>query len=147
MPPLTGASTNEKSLHPSAGTSRLVFGATSNTVTGAGAMSTVLLTFVVGMAAVGSLLIAEKRTRQAAEELKQIAAATRAYIEDLEQSRAFTPIAVPRLHLEQGEFAVRYGRATLAESRSVRVGGGLGTRVRIGGFPIYLGGFKSVPER
>jgi hypothetical protein len=113
-------------------------------------MSTVLLTlFVVSMAAVAvvSFLIADKRRQQAAEELKQITVATRAYIEDLEQSRAFTPIAVPRLHLEQGEFAVRYGRATLAESRSVRVGGGLGTRVRIGGFPIYLGGFKSVPER
>jgi hypothetical protein len=50
------------------------------------------------------------------------------------------------LHLEQGEFAVRYDWATLAESRSVRVGGALGTRVRIGGFPIYLGGFKSVPK-
>ena len=57
--------------------------------------------------AVVSLLIADKRRQQAAEELKQITAATRAYIEDLEQSRAFTPIAVPRLHLEQGEFAVR----------------------------------------
>ena len=69
-------------------------------------MSAVLLAlFGLSMMAVGvvSLLIADKRRQQAAEELKQITAVTRAYIEGLEQSRAFTPIAVPRLHLEQGD--------------------------------------------
>jgi hypothetical protein len=83
---------------------RLVFGATSDTVAGAGTMSAVLLAlFGLSMMAVAvvSPLIADKRRQQAAEELKLITAATRAYIEDLEQSRAFTPIAVPRLHLEQ----------------------------------------------
>ena len=50
------------------------------------------------------------------------------------------------LHLEQGEFAVRHARCDVGRNRSVKVGGGLGTRVGIGGFPIYLGGFKSVPK-
>lgn len=93
-----------------------------------------------------TLLTAKKKQRQAAEELQQITAATRAYIEDLEQRHAFAPVAVPGLHLEQGEFAVRHDRATLAESRLVKLGGGLGTSVRVGGFPIYLGGWKSVPK-
>jgi hypothetical protein len=92
------------------------------------------------------LLNAIKSRRQAAEKLDQLTAATRAYIEALEQSRVFAPVAVPGLHLEQREFAIRHDRATLAEFRRARVGGGLGTRVRVGGFPIYLGGWKSVPN-
>ena len=89
------------------------------------------------------LAIRQNKRRQA---LDQLTSATRGYIEALEQSRVFAPIAVPGLHLEQGEFAIRHDRATLAEVRTARIGGGLGTRVRVGGFPIYLGGWKSVPS-
>jgi hypothetical protein len=106
-----------------------------------------------GMVAAGLLvisclcfLIAATGRRQAAKKLDQLTAATRGYIEALEQSRVFAPVSVPGLHLEQGEFVVRYGRATLGEWRRVRVGGGVGTRVRIGSFPIYLGGSKSVSK-
>jgi hypothetical protein len=86
------------------------------------------------------------KRRQATKKLDQLTSATRGYIEALEQSRVFAPIAMPGLHLEQGEFAIRHDRATLAEVRRARIGGGLGTRVRVGGFPIYLGGWKSVPS-
>lgn len=82
--------------------------------------------------------------RQAATKLGQATAEICGYIEALEQRRVFAPVAVPGLHLEQGEFAIRHDRATLAEVRTARVGGGLGTRV--GGFPIYLGGWKSAPS-
>jgi hypothetical protein len=58
----------------------------------------------------------------------------------------FAPITVPGLHLEQGEFGIRHDRATLAQVRTARIGAGLGTRVRVGGSPIYLGGWKSVPS-
>lgn len=84
--------------------------------------------------------------RQAAEKLERLTAAIRGCIEALEQRRVFAPVTVPGLHLEQGEFAVRHDHATLAELRRARVGGGLGTRVRVGGFPIYLGGWKSAPS-
>jgi hypothetical protein len=98
--------------------------------------------------------------RQAAKKLDQLTAATRGYIEALEQSRVFAPVSVPGLHLEQGEFVVRCERATLGEFGRARVarGGGspvyVGTRVRVGGFPIYLGtrervgggGQNSVPK-
>jgi hypothetical protein len=80
------------------------------------------------------------------EKLNQLIASTRAYIETLERDRAFVAVAVPGLHLEEGEFAVRHDRAKLEEFHRVRVGGGLGTRVRIGKIPIYLGGWKSVPK-
>ncbi len=79
---------------------------------------------------------AEAKLHQATGEIRD-------YIEALEQRRAFAPVAVPGLHLETGEFAIRHDRATLAEIQTARVGGGLGTRVRAGGFPIYLGGWKS----
>jgi hypothetical protein len=88
---------------------------------------------------------AEKQ-RQATKKLDQLTSATRGYIEALEQSRVFAPITVPGLHLEQGEFGIRHDRATLAQVRTARIGAGLGTRVRVGGSPIYLGGWKSVPS-
>lgn len=93
----------------------------------------------------GPVVDAIKRRRQATDKLSVLTAATRGYVEALEQSRSFAPLTVPGLHLEQGEFAVRHERATLAEFSRATVGGGLGTRVRVGGFPIYLGGWKSVP--
>lgn len=83
--------------------------------------------------------------RQAAEQLSQLITSIRTYIESLERSRTFVAVEVPGLHLEKGEFAVRHDRATLAQFRKARVGGGLGTRVRVGGFPIYIGGWKSAP--
>jgi hypothetical protein len=94
---------------------------------------------------VGAKIDASKNRQRAAEKLSQLIASTRAYIETLERSRAFVAVEVPGLHLEQGEFTVRHDRAKLAEFRSARVGGGVGTRVRVGGFPIYLGGWKSGP--
>jgi hypothetical protein len=105
-----------------------------------------LLLFVVfcfAMAARG-LSQSGRKKRQAAEKFHQLTDATRSYIDGLEQSRAFTPVEVLGLHLEQGEFAVKHDSATLAEMSRSRVGGGIGTRVRIGGFPIYLGGWKNV---
>ena len=77
-----------------------------------------------------ALLLRIKDQRQAAaKKLDQLTAATRGYIEALEQNRVFAPVvAVPGLHLEQKEFAVRCDRATLAEFRQARIGGGVGTR-------------------
>jgi len=98
------------------------------------------------LVAFGSPVLHAIKNRRQAEKLDRVTAATRGYIEALEQSRVFAPLAVPDLHLEQGEFAVRQDRATLAEFRRARIGGGLGTRVRVGGFPIYVGGWKSVPS-
>jgi hypothetical protein len=106
------------------------------------------------------LAIKSSQRRAAAKKLDQLTAATRGYIEALEQSRVFAPVAVPGLHLEQGEFVVRCDRATLGEFGRARVarGGGSstypGTRVRAGSFPIYLGtrvrvggdGYNSVPK-
>ena len=106
----------------------------------AGSMATAALV-VFGPVAVR----ASTNRRQGAEKVDQLIASTRAYIETLERSRAFVAVEVPGLHLEQGEFTVRHDRAKLAEFRSARVGGGVGTRVRVGGFPIYLGGWKSAP--
>jgi hypothetical protein len=93
-----------------------------------------------------SYISGRTRRLQAAEKLDQLTAATRSYIETLEQRRTFAPVALPGLHLEPTEFAMRHDDATLAEFRRARVGGGIGTRVRVGGFPIYLGGWKSVPK-
>jgi hypothetical protein len=90
-----------------------------------------------------ALTIQQNKRRQATKKLES---ATRGNIEALEQSRVFAPITVPGLHLEQGEFSIRHDRATLAEVRTAGIGAGLGTRVRVGGFPIYLGSWKSVPS-
>jgi hypothetical protein len=60
--------------------------------------------------------------------------------------RQFPDVKVPGLHLRDGEFVVRHERATLAKFVKTRIAGGLGTRVRIAGFPIYLGGSKSIPQ-
>jgi hypothetical protein len=92
------------------------------------------------------LLMAYRRSYRRTQKINEITATTRDYLQALEQSRTFAPVAVPGLHLEHGEFAVRNDPATLAEYRQARLGGGVGTRVRIGGFPIYLGGWKSVPK-
>src|SRR6516165_5320549 len=56
---------------------------------------------------------AAKKLDPAAKSLDPLVAMTRDYIEGLEQSRVFAPVVVPGLHLEQGEFVVRHGRATL----------------------------------
>jgi hypothetical protein len=93
----------------------------------------------------GVVGLAIKNRRQATK-LNQLTSVTRDYIEAFEQSRVFAPVVVPGLHLEQGEFAIRHERATLAEVRRARIGSGLGTRVRVGGFPIYLGAWKSIPN-
>ena len=79
------------------------------------------------------------------KELTQLIASTRTYIETLERSRTFVAVDVPGLHLERGEFAIRHDRANLKEFRRASVSGGLGTRVRIGKIPIYIGGWKSTP--
>jgi hypothetical protein len=107
-------------------------------------LNTFLITVIVG-SSIGIWLHLSSR-RQDRQKFDQLAASTRGYIEALEQSRAFPPVTVPGLHLEHGEFAVRYDRARLAEITRARVGGGLGTRVRVGRFPIYIGGYKSVPS-
>ena len=62
-------------------------------------------------------LIARSR-RQYADKLDQFAAEVRGYVDTLEQSRTFSPIVVPRLHLEQGEFTVRSDRAKLMTLRA-----------------------------
>jgi hypothetical protein len=101
---------------------------------------------------------AAQKLDPAAKKLDPLVATTRDYIEGLEQSRVFAPVVVPGLHLEQGEFVVRHGRATLGEWHRARVGGVrsapifLGTRVRVGRVPIYLGtrvrvgGVQDIPK-
>jgi hypothetical protein len=80
-----------------------------------------------------------------AEKLNQLTIETRSFIESLEQSREFPDVNASGLHLSAGEFLVRRERATLAKFTRARVGGGIGTRVRVAGFPIYIGGSKSIP--
>jgi hypothetical protein len=84
--------------------------------------------------------------RRATGKLDELTAGTRNFIELLEENREFSDVRVPGLHLRNGEFAVRHDRATLAKFIRARVGGGLGTRVRVAGFPIYVGGWKSIPK-
>jgi hypothetical protein len=84
--------------------------------------------------------------KQAAEKLDKLTTDTRNFIEHLEQCREFSDVKVSGLHLRDGEFVVRCERATLAKFSQARVGGGLGTRVRVAGFPIYVGGWKSIPQ-
>jgi hypothetical protein len=104
-----------------------------------------LLFAVLFLVAIG-LFYSIWRRRETTKKIDKVTATTRGYLEALEHSRMFAPVAVPGLHLEQGEFAIRHDRATLAEITRARVGAGLGTRVRVGGFPIYFGGWKSVPS-
>jgi hypothetical protein len=106
----------------------------------AGVMATAVLV-VYGPVALKATI----NRRQAVQKLHQLTASIRTYIETLERNRVFVAVEVPGLHLEQGEFTVRHDRATLAEFRRATVGGGRGTHVRVGGFPIYLGGWKSAP--
>jgi hypothetical protein len=103
-----------------------------------------LITLSVGFSFI--LLMAYRRSYRRNRKINEITATTRDYLQALEQSRAFPPLAVPGLHLQHGEFAVRSDPATMAEYSRARVGGGVGTRVGVGGFPIYLGGWKSVPK-
>lgn len=91
---------------------------------------------VIGSATAAFLIVHAPLLLSEAQKRSQVAAATRSYVEVLEQSREFAPIVVPGLHLEQGEFAIRHDRATLGEWRMARVGGGIGTSVRIGRVPI-----------
>jgi hypothetical protein len=128
----------------------IIFYASRHTDAEVGQLSVLLI--VAGSMATAALVVfgpvalrASTNRRPAAEKLDQLIASTRAYIETLERSRAFVAVEVPGLHLEQREFTVRHDPAKLAEFRSARVGGGVGTRVRVGGFPIYLGGWKSAP--
>jgi hypothetical protein len=100
---------------------------------------------VLFLVAIIGLLYSIRGRRETTEQIDKVTVATRGYLEALEQGRVFAPVTVP-VHLEQGEFPIRHDRATMAEVRRARVGGGLGTRVRVGGFPIYLGGWKSVPS-
>jgi hypothetical protein len=46
--------------------------------------------------------------------------------------------------VEQGESVIRHDSATLAEFRSTAA---FGTSVRVRGFPIYLGGWKSTKSK
>jgi hypothetical protein len=85
-----------------------------------------------------------KDRKQAAEKLNQLIADTRSFIENLERCREFPDVKVSGLHLRGGEFVVRHEKATLAKFVKTRIAGGLGTRVRVAGFPIYLGGAKSI---
>jgi hypothetical protein len=110
--------------------------------------------FLFAVSVAGGALIAfgspylrsRKAQKETSKKLDGLATAIRSYIEGLERTRTFAPVEVPGLHLEKGEFAIRHDRATLAEFMRARVGGGVGTRVRVAGFPIYLGGYKSVPN-
>jgi len=88
---------------------------------------------------------AVRNRRQASKRLGQLTDEIRNYVNALERRRTFPPVALSGLHLERGEFAIRHDRVTLAEVRPARVGAGLGTRVRVGGFRIYLGGWKNAP--
>jgi hypothetical protein len=105
-----------------------------------------LLSFAIALLGTGIGLAGVLTSKKPQQSVEQLVVATRGYIEELEQSRTFAPLTVSNLHLEQGEFAIRHERATLVELTRARVGGGLGTRVRVGGIPIYLGGYKSVPN-
>jgi hypothetical protein len=102
---------------------------------------------LAGLMVFGPVMLQVQRTRrQTTQKLGELATATRSYLEGLDQSRSFTPVAVPGLHLQRGEFAIRRDQATLAEFARERLGGGLGTRIHVGGFPIYIGGWKSLPK-
>lgn len=102
------------------------------------------ITVLSGLLFLAFVLI--KGRRQDAEKLNQLIADTRSFIENLERCHEFPDVKVSGLHLRDGEFVVRHEKATLAKFVKTRVAGGLGTRVRVAGFPIYLGGSKSIPK-
>ena len=93
-----------------------------------------------------ALWVSARDRRQAAEKLRKLITDTRGFIENLEHSREFPDVKVSGLHLSDGEFVVRNEKAVLAKFVKTRVAGGVGTRVRVAGFPIYLGGAKSIPK-
>ena len=74
---------------------------------------------------------AEERVIKASEEVK-------AFIEQVNVSMKFEPISI-NLNLQNDEFAVLAEVATLYEYRTQRISTGVGTRVKIGGLPLYLG--------
>ena len=67
----------------------------------------------------------------------------RSYIERLNHSRAFPTVEMLNVNAQAGEFGLLHESTTLFELKSHRVGGGAGTRIKVGKVPIYLGGFQS----
>lgn len=87
-----------------------------------------------------------RRRREAPKQVARTEAALRGFVQGLEATREFRKITLPGLNLGCDEFAIACERATLAGVRSIRSGAGVGTRVRVAGFPVYVGGWQSAPH-
>ena len=68
------------------------------------------------------------------------------YIRTIEAQGRLPQVTDPDFHTQEGEFIVlaQHG-STMREVRAARVTGGAGTRIKIGGIPLYLGGAQSRP--
>jgi len=66
------------------------------------------------------------------------------FIAHISESGSLPTVTTSNLHLQSGEFAILgESSAVLFELRRSRIGGGIGTRVKVGKMPLYLGGWKS----
>jgi hypothetical protein len=67
------------------------------------------------------------------------------YIEEVNQSRAFPTVDLGAVRPQAGEFGVLSEPATSFELQIRRRIAGIGTRIRVGRVPLYLGSAQSVP--
>lgn len=69
------------------------------------------------------------------------------YIRTIEAQGRLPQVTDPDFSTQEGEFIVLAQHdATMREIRAKRVIGGAGTRIKIGGIPLYLGGAQSRPH-
>lgn len=68
-----------------------------------------------------------------------------AYIKPVNRARRFPVVSLDNVNQLRGEFGLLRDSATLIEPRTHRFTIGAGTRLRLGKFPLYLGGAQSTP--
>jgi hypothetical protein len=104
---------------------------------------------VVALIAWGVKAASRRQARQQEDGLRKMAeqqaAEACAYIAEVSRAGAFPTIWMSNVNIKKGEFGLLHEVATLYEIRASRISMGVGTRVKIGKIPIYLGGGQSIP--
>jgi hypothetical protein len=68
---------------------------------------------------------------------------TSALIDMINRQKKFSEISSEGCVLQKNEFAVHVEQSSMQEMKNKRISAGIGTRVKVGGLPIYLGGSQS----
>lgn len=89
------------------------------------------------------LITKPRRAKQkTADRTATLISSTRQFVDQINHNRRFSVITT-QINLQKNEFAVLSTQSTCHEYKSERISTGAGTRIKVGGMPVYLGGTKS----